>query len=150
MNPQITRYNAVEDRRSARSTADNSVDRRRGPECKLPTCPWASCRRSWREVPNVTNINSDVFATRVLAAEPWRTRLGAFCPRPSFPGSSVSGVGGGVQSAPRVRGKVSLAVPAPQAVLMAQLGQPNNSIHMTSVYAVGEGASGPPPYREPA
>jgi len=100
----------------------------------------------------VTNINSDVFATRVLAAEPWRARLGAFSPRPSFPGTSVSGVGGGVvvQSVPRVQGKVSLAVPAPQAVLMAQLGQPNNYIHMTSVYAVGEGASGPPPYREPA
>ena len=102
----------------------------------------------------MTDINSDVPAgvltARVLTAEPWRTRLGAFCPRPSFPGSSVSGVGGGVQSAPRVRGKVSLAVPAPQAVLMAQLGQTNNYIHMTSVDAVGEGASGPPPYREPA
>ena len=91
-----------------------------------------------------------IFNSDVLTAEPSRVRLGAFSPRPSFPGSSVSGVGGGVQSAPRVRGKVSLAVPAPQAVLMAQLGQPNNSIHMTSVYAVGEGASGPPPYREPA
>ena len=96
------------------------------------------------------NMNSDVFATRVLAAEPWRTRLGAFCPRPSFPGSSVSGVGGGVQSAPRVRDKVALTVPAPQAVLAAQLGQTNNYIHMTSVLAVGEGTSGPPPYREPA
>jgi hypothetical protein len=104
----------------------------------------------------VTNINSDVFATRVLAAEPWRARLGAFSPRPSFPGTSVSGVGGGtgpcvvVQSVPRVRDKVSLTVPAPQAVLTAQLGQPNNYIHMTSVFAVGEGTSGPPPYREPA
>jgi hypothetical protein len=100
----------------------------------------------------VTNINSDVFAIPVLAAEPWRARLGAFCPRPSFLGTSVSGAGAGVvvQSVPRVRGKVSLAVPAPQAVLTAQLGQPNNYIHMTSVYAVGEGASGPPPYREPA
>ena len=99
----------------------------------------------------MTKINSDV-----LTAESWRAHLGAFSPRSSFPGTSVLGVGGGtgpcvvVQSVPRVRGKVSLAVPAPQAVLMAQLGQPNNSIHMTSVYAVGEGASGPPPDREPA
>ena len=109
----------------------------------------------------MTDINSDVLTADVLtadvlAAEPWRARLGAFSPRSSFPGTSVPGVAGGtgpcivVQSVPRVRDKVSPAVPAPQAVLMAQLGQPNNYIHMTSVYAVGEGASGPPPYREPA
>ena len=100
----------------------------------------------------MTNINSDA----VTAAEPWRARLGAFSPRSSFSGTSVSGVGGGtgpcvaVQSAPRVRDKVSLTVPAPQAVLTAQLGQANNYIHMTSVFAVGEGTSGPHPYREPA
>jgi len=99
----------------------------------------------------VTKINSDV-----LTAESWRARLGAFSPRSSFPGTSVPGVGGGtgpcaaVQSVPRVRGEVSLAIPVPQAVLAAQLGQPNNYIHMTSVYASGEGASGPPPDREPA
>jgi len=99
----------------------------------------------------VTKINSDV-----LTAESWRARLGAFSPRSSFPGTSVPGVGGGtgpcaaVQSVPRVRGKVSLAFPVPQAVLAAQLGQANNYIHMTSVYASGEGASGPPPDREPA
>ena len=99
----------------------------------------------------MTEINSDV-----LTAESWRARLGAFSPRSSFPGTSVPGVGGGtgpcaaVQSVPRARGKVSLAFPVPQAVLAAQLGQPNNYIHMTSVYASGEGASGPPPDREPA
>jgi hypothetical protein len=105
----------------------------------------------------VTDIKSDVLtadvvAAGVLAAEPWRARLGAFSPRPSFPGTSVPAVGGGVcvPSVPRVRDKVSLAVPAPQALLLAQPGQPNNYIHMTSVFAVGEGASGPPPYREPA
>ena len=100
-------------------------------------------------------INSDVSAIRDLAAEPWRARLGAFSPRSSFPGTSVPGAGGtgpcvGVQSAPRVRDEVSLAVPVPQAVLAAQLGQPNNYIHMTSAYAFGEGASGPPPDRAPA
>jgi hypothetical protein len=98
----------------------------------------------------VTSIKSDV-----LTAESWRARLGAFSPRSSFPGTSVPGAGGTgpcveVQSVPRVRGKVSLAVPVPQAVFAAQLGQANNYIHMTSVYAFGEGASGPPPEREPA
>ena len=104
----------------------------------------------------MTTVNADVSAIAVLAAEPWRARLGAFSPRSSFPGTSVLGVGGGtgpcvvVQSVPRVRDKVALTVPAPQAVLAAQSGQTNNYIHMTSVLAVGEGTSGPPPYREPA
>jgi hypothetical protein len=103
----------------------------------------------------VTNINSDVLTADVLNAEPWRARLGAFCPRSTFPGTSVPGAGGGtglavvVQSVPRVRDKAVLAIPAPQSALSAQLGQFNNYNHMTSVYAVGEGASGPPPYREP-
>ncbi len=106
-------------------------------------------------------INSDVLATGVLTAgvlttEPWRAQLGAFCPRSAFPGTSVPGAGGGtglavvVQSVPRVRDKAALAFPVPQSALMAQLGQINNSNHMTSVYADGEGASGPPPDREPA
>ena len=103
----------------------------------------------------MTDIESDVLTADVVAAEPSRARLGAFSPRSSFPGTSVPGAGGtgpcvGVQSAPRVRDEVSLAVPVPQAVLAAQLGQPNNYIHMTSVDASGEGASGPPPDREPA
>ena len=34
--------------------------------------------------------------------------------------------------------------------LMAQDGQTNNYIQMTSVFVSGEGASGPPPDREPA
>jgi hypothetical protein len=105
-------------------------------------------------VPIVTNINSDVLTAGVLSAEPWRARLGAFCPRSTFPGTSVPGAGGtglavAVQSVPRVRGKAVLAIPAPQSAVAAQLGQINNYNHMTSVFAVGEGASGPPPYREP-
>jgi len=127
-----------------------------GPLRRLPTCPWASCRRSWREVPNVTNINSDVFATSVPAAGPWRARLGAFSPRSAFPGTSVLGAACGtgpsalVQPVPRVRDKVALTIPAPLAVPMAQFGQTNNYNHMTSVLTVGEGTSGPPPDREPA
>ena len=99
----------------------------------------------------MTEINFDV-----LTPEHWRARPGAFSPRSAFLGTGVLGAGSGtgpcvvVRSVPRVRGKVSLAVPAPQAVLMAQLGQTNNYIHMTSVFASGEGASGPPPYRQPA
>jgi hypothetical protein len=110
-------------------------------------------------VPIVTNINSDVLTAGVLTAgvlqaEPWRARLGAFCPRSAFPGTSVPGAGGtglavAVPSVPRVRDKAVLAIPAPQSALTAQLGQFNNYNHMTSVYAFGEGASGPPPYREP-
>jgi hypothetical protein len=105
-------------------------------------------------VPIVTNINSDVLTADVLTAEPWRARLGAFCPRPTFPGTSVPGAGGTglavvVQSVPRVRDKAVLAFPVPQSAVAAQLGQIDNYNHMTSVYAVGEGASGPPPHREP-
>ncbi len=80
----------------------------------------------------MTNINSDVltavFDGSVLTAEPWRARLGAFCPRSTFPGTSVPGAGGTglavvVQSVPRVRAKAVLAVPAPQSAVAAQLGQ---------------------------
>jgi hypothetical protein len=98
----------------------------------------------------VTNINSDV-----LTADLWRARLGAFSPRSAFPGTGVLGVGCGtgpsvvVRSVPRLRVKAVLAIPVQQAAPMAQLGQTNNYNHMTSVYAIGEGASGPPPYREP-
>jgi hypothetical protein len=98
----------------------------------------------------VTNINSDV-----LTPEQWRARPGAFSPRSAFLGTRVLGAGCGaglpvvVQSVPRVRDRVDLFIPVPQSAPMAKLGQTNNYNHMTSVYAVGEGASGPPPDREP-
>jgi hypothetical protein len=97
----------------------------------------------------VTKINFDV-----LTPEEWRARPGAFSPRSAFPGTGVLGAGGTgpcvvAQSVPRVRDRVVLPIPAPQSALTAQLGQANNYKHMTSVYAFGEGASGPPPYREP-
>jgi hypothetical protein len=98
----------------------------------------------------VTEINFDV-----LTPELWRARPGAFSPRSSFLGTGVPGVGGGtepcvvVRSVPRVRDRVVLPIPAPQSAPLAKLGQTNNYNHTTSVYAVGEGASGPPPYREP-
>jgi hypothetical protein len=96
-------------------------------------------------VPNVINIISGA-----LPADPWRSRPGAFNPRPSFPGTGVPGIGSGTgpcaaaaRPVMRVRHKVALTVP------VTQLGQTNNN-HMTSVVAVGEGASGPPLCREPA
>ncbi len=101
-------------------------------------------------------LTPDVLTNAVSTAEPWRARPGAFSPRSAFPGTGVPGAGGGtgpcvvVRQVPRVRGKAALAFPAPQSAVMAQLGHINNYNHMTSVYAVGEGASGPPPYREPA
>jgi hypothetical protein len=106
-------------------------------------------------VPIVTEINFTVLAAGDQQAEPWRARLGAFSPRSAFPGTSVLGVGGTgpsvvVRSVPRDRAKVAPAFPVPQPAPMAQLGQTNNYNHMTCVLAIGEGASGPPPYREPA
>ena len=98
----------------------------------------------------MTKINSGV-----LKPAQWRARPGAFSPRLAFLGTSVPGAGCGtapsvvVRSVPRVRDRVVIAVPDPQPAPLAKLGQPNNYNHMTSVYAVGEGASGPPPYREP-
>jgi hypothetical protein len=98
----------------------------------------------------VTNFNSDV-----LTPEPWRSLSGAFCPRSTFLGTGVPGAGIGaglpavVRSVPRDRVKAAAASPVPQPASTAQLGQANNYNHMTSVYAIGEGASGPPPYREP-
>ena len=98
----------------------------------------------------MTNINSDV-----LTPEVWRARAGAFSPRSAFLGTAVPGAGGGtgpcvvVRSVPRVRVKAALVLPVPQSAVGTLLGQTNNYNHMTSVYAFGEGASGPPPDREP-
>jgi len=116
-------------------------------------------------------VMNDIPANAVQTAELWRARPGAFSPRSAFLGTGVSGVGSGtvgggtvgsgtvgsgtapcvvVRQVPRVPGKAALAFPVPQSAAAAQLGHINNYNQMTSVYAVGEGASGPPPYREPA
>ena len=91
------------------------------------------------------NINSGA-----LPAVQWRSRPGAFSPRPSFLGTGVPGIGSGTgpcaavaRPVMRVRDKVVLTIPA------TQLGQTKNYNHMTSVVAVGEGASGPPLRKEP-
>ena len=121
------------------------------------------------------DINCDVPTTPVVTADPWHARPGASAPRPAaprpaFPGTvpPAAGLGTGpsafVRPVPRVRDKAALVagrvVPVaaqaalvaevPQAAVMAQLEQTNNYIQMTSVPVFGEGASGPPPDREPA
>ncbi len=100
----------------------------------------------------MTNVISGV-----LPDLKWSSRLGASCPRVSFLGTSVPAAGFGAGSptvaahaVPRVRGKVALVAPPQTAATVAQLGQPNIHNYMTRVYANGEGASGPPTYREPA
>jgi hypothetical protein len=111
-------------------------------------------------VPIVTNIKSGV-----LPDVKWASRLGASCPRASFPGTALPAAGGigasvvSVHPVRRVWGKVAFVAPlqvervAPPQVagVTAQLGQAKNFYnYMTSANAVGEGASGPPTYREPA
>jgi hypothetical protein len=100
-------------------------------------------------VPDVTN-----FYSAALVEPNWALRLGASC----LP--SVSGLGMSVPAAgpsavvspalPRVRGKGAAMVPQAQKVAVtAQLGQTNFHNYMTSIFTVGEGASGPPRDRGP-
>jgi len=115
----------------------------------------------------VTGIYCDVPTSEVLAAvvpmagvptagvaaaaspaRPGVSRL-----RSAFPGTSVPGAVdldvpvGLVRPVTHVR---TNAAAVAVAALMAQDGQTNNYIQMTSVFVSGEGASGPPPDREPA
>jgi hypothetical protein len=103
-------------------------------------------------VPNVTNISSGVSPD-----VKWASRPGASCPRVSFLGTGVPAAGSGVgtsavvvHAVPRVRGKVAFVAPPLTGAVTAQLGQENIYNYMTSANAVGEGASGPPTFREPA
>ena len=100
----------------------------------------------------MTDINCDV-PTRVETADAWHARPGASSLRSAFPGTGLSGAGllagpvGLVRPVPHVRIK---AVAVRRAAVKAYDGQTNNYIQMTSVLVSGEGASGPPPDREPA
>jgi hypothetical protein len=74
----------------------------------------------------------------------WASRLGASCPQAGFPGTSA------LVAVPRVRGRVApAALPQQEDSVQTLLGQTNIHNYMTGASAVGEGASGPPPYREP-
>ncbi len=98
-------------------------------------------------------------STGALPAALWRSHAGAFGLRADIPGTGVLGAGTGtgpcviaVRSVPRVRDNVVFAIPAtPKAAPAVQLRQTesDNYSYMTSVNAVGVGAAGPPPHREP-
>jgi hypothetical protein len=102
----------------------------------------------------VANINASVQSELT-----WPSRLGASNPLAvSFPGISVPGAtrgtgpcaalfnSVGAHAVPRLRGKAAFAAQPPQPDVVATLlGQTNIHNYMTRAYAVGEGASGPPP-----
>jgi hypothetical protein len=100
-------------------------------------------------VPDVTKINSDVLPELNGALRVGASGLSSV----SFLGMNVPAAGPrafNVDALPRVRGKVAVMVPqAQQVAVEATLGQTNVHNYMTGASAIGEGASGPPPYREP-
>jgi len=100
------------------------------------------------------------FYSADLVEPNWASRLGASClPSVSFPAASVPAAGPfgallpaavGAPALPRVRGKVAVMVPQAQKVAVTALGgQTNIHNYMTSIFTVGEGASGPPRDRGP-
>jgi len=99
------------------------------------------------------------FYSAALAEPSWASRLGASClPSVSIPGTGVPAAGpstallaaAGAPALPRVRGKVAVMVPQAQTVAVTALGgQTNIHNYMTSIFTVGEGASGPPRARGP-
>jgi len=105
-------------------------------------------------VPDVTN-----FYSADLVEPNWASRLGASClPSVSFPAASVPAAGpfgalltnAGSPALPRPRGKVAAIVPQAQKVAVPTAGgQTNIHNYMTSIFTVGEGASGPPRDRGP-
>ena len=97
----------------------------------------------------MTNINSAVLP------EPIRvSRLGASClPPVGFLGTSLPAAGPvtiAPPALPRLRGGAAARVSQAQKVAVSALvGQTNIHNYMTSVFTVGEGASGPPRDRGP-
>ena len=97
----------------------------------------------------MTNINS-----AALPEPNWASRLGASClPSVSFLGTSVPAAGPvtiAPPALPRLRGGAAARVSQAQKVAVTALvGQTNIHNYMTSVFTVGEGASGPPRDRGP-
>jgi hypothetical protein len=100
-------------------------------------------------VPDVTNIYS-----AALPEPNWASHLGASClPSVGFPGTSVPAAGPvtiASPALPRLRGGVVAGVTQAQKVAVTALvGQTNIHNYMTSIFTVGEGASGPPRARGP-
>ena len=84
----------------------------------------------------------------------WASRLGASClPSASYLGTSVPAAGPvtiAPPALPRLRGGVAARVSQAQKVAVtAPVGQTNIHNYMTTVFTVGEGASGPPRARGP-
>ena len=97
----------------------------------------------------MTNINSAVLPEPI-----WAARLGASClPSVGFLGTSVPAAGPvtiAPPALPRLRGGVAATVSRAQKVTVTPLvGQTNIHNYMTSIFTVGEGASGPPRARGP-
>jgi hypothetical protein len=97
------------------------------------------------------------FSFHVVPDANWASRLGASCPRVGLLETKLPAAGFGTgmsavaaHAVPRIRSKAVLLASPLTAAAGVQLGQPDNHNYMTRVYAVGEGASGPPPHREPA
>ena len=97
----------------------------------------------------MTNIYSAALPEPI-----WASRMGASClPSVSYLGTSVP-VAGPVTFAPpalpRLRGGAAAGVSQAQKVAVTALvGQTNIHNYMTSIFTVGEGASGPPRDRGP-
>ena len=98
------------------------------------------------------------FYSTALVEPSWASRLGASClPSVGFLGTRVPAAGPsalranvGSPALPRVRGKVAAIVPQAQKVAVTTAdGQTNIHNYMTSIFTVGEGASGPPRDRGP-
>ena len=97
----------------------------------------------------MTNINSAVLSEPI-----WASRLGASClPSVGFLGTSLPAAGPvtiAPSALPRLRGGAAARVSQAQKVAVTPLvGQTNIHNYMTSVFTVGEGASGPPRDRGP-
>ena len=94
------------------------------------------------------------FYSTALVEPNWASRLGASClPSASLLGTGVPAAGPfavAPPALPRPRGKVAVMVPQAQQVAVTALGgQTNIHNYMTSIFTVGEGASGPPRDRGP-
>ena len=97
----------------------------------------------------MTNINSAVLTEPI-----WASRLGASClPSVGFLGTSLPAAGPvtiAPPALPRLRGGAAARVSQAQKVAVTALvGQTNIHNYMTSIFTVGEGASGPPRARGP-
>ncbi len=94
------------------------------------------------------------FYSAALVEPNWALRLGASSlPSVTCLGTSVPAAGPSAIASPalpRVRGKVAAIVPQAQKVAVTTAaGQTNIHNYMTSIFTVGEGASGPPRDRGP-